>query len=344
MSFKVLIANIAFMLRRSRTFFASTRPDISVAPRTTPENAAAVQSLIQADLGALGGAAKQLRAGQSGSLTTVAASSVSRDEYSPAQVSRSRQNDSAVPRHVAIIMDGNNRWAKKHPMAGISGHKAGVETIRSVLDSCDHHGVDVLTLFAFSSENWARPQREVTELMSLFKEYLNTEVTELHKRGVRIRFIGRRDRLEQSLCDRMDWAEQLTYRNPGRVLVLAVDYGGRWDICQAVEAIVAEATSADGRSMDRIPEISEEAIANALQIADLPEPDLCIRTGGEYRVSNFMLWQFSYSEFYFTEKLWPDFAKEDFSQAIASYGARERRFGCTSEQVAAVQGSGRNHA
>lgn len=346
MSLKVLFANILFMLRRSRTFFAPSRPEIPFpSQRQTPDNASAVQSLIRADLAVSANIDSSDITGPLANLAPVeGASGQSVSNSGGSSDGRPVHAQGLAPKHVAIIMDGNNRWAKKHPMSGVSGHKAGVETIRSVLDSCDHHGVEVLTLFAFSSENWARPQREVNELMALFKEYLNSEVKELHKKGIRLRFIGRRDRLEQSLRDRMDWAEQLTYRNTGRVLVLAVDYGGRWDICQAVDSLVSSALENGKRWPEGALQLTEDEISGALQISDLPEPDLCIRTGGEFRVSNFMLWQFSYSEFYFTEKLWPDFNAEDFSNAIDAFAGRERRFGCTSEQVASIRNPGRSHA
>lgn len=232
------------------------------------------------------------------------------------------------PRHVAIIMDGNNRWAKQRP-GQISGHRAGVEAIRDVLRGCESHGIEVLTLFAFSSENWLRPEKEVKELMSLFESYLQNEVRELHKQGIQLRFIGRRDRLEPSLVKKMQQVEELTQTNTERVLVLAVDYGGRWDIAQACRKAIEQA-EAEGISA----QFGEEDFARYLSLADLPEPDLCIRTGGEYRISNFLLWQFSYTELYFTDCYWPDFDQQELDKAVDTFAGRQRRFGRTTEQVA----------
>ena len=228
------------------------------------------------------------------------------------------------PRHIAIIMDGNNRWAKNNGGA-VSGHRAGVEAIRDVLRGCERYNVEVLTLFAFSSENWLRPQKEVNELMSLFEDYLDSEVDELHKQGIALRFIGRRDRLGPSLVTKMENAEIYTQNNQQRVLVLAVDYGGRWDITQACNRAIQEAQNEE--------QVDERAFARYLSLSDLPDPDLCIRTGGEYRISNFLLWQFSYAELYFTECYWPDFNEHELSKAILTFNGRQRRFGRTSEQL-----------
>ena len=192
-----------------------------------------------------------------------------------------------TPQHIAIIMDGNNRWAKKRLLPGIRGHKAGVEAIRSVLAVCEKHQVQALTLFAFSSENWQRPLDEVGALMSLFLSYLKREVSSLHKKGVRVRFIGRRDRLQADIVKQMEAAETLTQLNSGSTLVLAVDYGGQWDITNATTQIAKRVAAGDIK-----PDQIDESLVNShLSLHDLPKPDLCVRTGGEYRISNFILWQ-----------------------------------------------------
>ena len=243
--------------------------------------------------------------------------------------------DSLLPQHIAIIMDGNNRWAKKRFLPGIRGHKSGVEAIRSVLAICEKHQVQALTLFAFSSENWQRPVEEVGALMNLFLSYLKREVTSLHKKGVRIRFIGRRDRLQDDIVEQMEAAEKLTEANSVSTLVLAVDYGGKWDIANATTQI-AKAVSAGKLDVEQI---DESVMDKHLALSDLPKPDLCIRTGGEYRISNFLLWQLSYAELYFTECLWPDFGEQEMERAINDFSARQRRFGKTSEQVEAIEDS-----
>ncbi|MBT6578638.1 MAG: di-trans,poly-cis-decaprenylcistransferase [Cellvibrionales bacterium] len=247
--------------------------------------------------------------------------------------SKQTPNEAATPQHIAIIMDGNNRWAKKRFLPGIRGHKAGVEAIRSVLAVCEKHQVKALTLFAFSSENWQRPVEEVGALMSLFLNYLKREVSSLHKKGVRIRFIGRRDRLQADIVKQMEMAETLTQLNTVSTLVLAVDYGGQWDITNAATEIAKSVAAGD-----ILPEqIDESLVHSHLSLNDLPAPDLCVRTGGEYRISNFILWQLSYAELYFTECFWPDFDEKEMEQAIAAFSARQRRFGKTSEQVVSAQ-------
>lgn len=228
-----------------------------------------------------------------------------------------------MPRHVAIIMDGNNRWARARGLRSSAGHKAGVEAIRNVLRSCERHGVEVLTLFAFSSENWQRPGSEVQALMRLFSSYLNSEVQKLHRDGVQVRFIGRRDRLNPRLVARMEQAEQLTADNERSTLVIAVDYGGRWDVAQAARQL-ARAVSEERLQLD---DIDEAALAEHLSLADLPAPDLCIRTAGEQRISNFLLWQLAYAELYFCDTLWPDFSETTMDAAVRAYAGRERRFG-----------------
>ena len=239
-----------------------------------------------------------------------------------------------TPQHIAIIMDGNNRWAKKRLLPGIRGHKAGVEAIRSVLAVCEKHQVQALTLFAFSSENWQRPVEEVGALMSLFLSYLKREVSSLHKKGIRIRFIGRRDRLQADIVKQMEAAEALTQSNSVSTLVLAVDYGGQWDITNATTQIAKRVAAGDIEAN----QIDESLVNSHLSLHDLPKPDLCVRTGGEYRMSNFILWQLSYAELYFTECFWPDFDEQEMEQAIAAFSARQRRFGMTSEQVVNAEG------
>lgn len=235
------------------------------------------------------------------------------------------------PKHIAIIMDGNNRWAKQRLLPGVGGHRAGVETIRKVLKTCDRFGVEVLTLFAFSSENWLRPESEVRELMQLLDSYLDKEVDELHKQGIRLRFIGRRDRLNIQTVEKMQRAEVLTAGNNGKHLVLAVDYGGQWDIANAAQSIVRSVVAGELT----VEQIDESLFDRHIALSDLPRPDLCIRTGGEHRISNFLLWQLSYAELYFSECYWPDFDELQLELAIADFSARQRRFGKTSEQVIA---------
>jgi undecaprenyl diphosphate synthase len=229
----------------------------------------------------------------------------------------------AIPRHVAIIMDGNNRWAKRRGLPGPAGHRAGVEAVRGVLRACRKHGVEVLTLFAFSSENWGRPQPEVRALLALLSRYLRSEVRELHKDGIRLRFIGERGRFSERLRRLMLQSEQITSANTGATVVIAVDYGGQWDIAQAAQKLAQRVQ--EGSLQPR--EITPELIDRNISVSDLPRPDLCIRTGGDARVSNFMLWQFAYSELYFTNTLWPDFDEGEFAKALADYSLRERRFG-----------------
>lgn len=228
-----------------------------------------------------------------------------------------------IPQHVAIIMDGNNRWAKRNGVPGPAGHRAGVEAVRNVLRACRNHGVQVLTVFAFSSENWGRPIPEVRALLALLSRYLRSEVRELHKDGVRLRFIGQRSRFSSRLQRLMQQSEHLTAGNTEATLVIAVDYGGQWDIAQAAGKLAERVKSGE---LDP-GEITPELIDSEISIADLPRPDLCIRTGGDARISNFMLWQFAYSELYFTNTLWPDFGELEFARALADYSRRERRFG-----------------
>ncbi len=241
----------------------------------------------------------------------------------------------AVPRHVAIIMDGNGRWAKAKLMPRIVGHRAGVESVRDLVQASTRMGVEVLTLFAFSSENWRRPEKEVGLLMELFISALQRETKKLSKNNVRLRVIGDRSRFSEKLQREIALAEEVTADNTGLILVVAADYGGRWDVLNAMKNIMKE-VEAGTISSDSI---TEDMISSQLSMADLPEPDLFIRTGGEQRISNFLLWQLAYAELYFTEVLWPDFKVAEFEKAVASYAGRQRRFGRTGDQVEEVQGA-----
>ncbi|MBS0330477.1 MAG: di-trans,poly-cis-decaprenylcistransferase [Proteobacteria bacterium] len=230
-----------------------------------------------------------------------------------------------MPRHIAIIMDGNGRWAKRRLMPRVAGHRKGVEALRGVIRACAERGVSHLTVFAFSSENWRRPQEEVTLLMELFMRALENEVARLHENGIRFRVIGDLTGFSERIQALIRDAEALTRDNTRLTFTVAANYGGRWDIVQAMKKLMAAGVSPD--------EVDEAALAQKLSIADMPEPDLFIRTGGEQRISNFLLWQLAYTELYFTDALWPDFDPAALDEAIASYRTRERRFGRTSEQV-----------
>ncbi len=232
----------------------------------------------------------------------------------------------AVPSHVAVIMDGNGRWAKKRFMPRVAGHVKGVETVREMVRYCLEQGVRYLTLFAFSSENWRRPQEEVTLLMQLFVKALEQEVEKLHRNGVRLRIIGDMARFEPRLQELVAAAEAKTAENTRLDLSIAANYGGRCDIMQALNRLAADRPECLGQWQ-------ESDLEPYLAMSYAPEPDLFIRTGGEQRISNFLLWQLAYTEFYFTETLWPDFDQAAFAQAISSYQQRERRFGRTSEQL-----------
>jgi undecaprenyl diphosphate synthase len=234
-----------------------------------------------------------------------------------------------VPRHIAIIMDGNGRWAKRRFLPRVAGHRRGVEAVRNTVQACAERGVEALTLFAFSSENWRRPAEEVSLLMQLFVSALQQEVERLHRNGVRFRVIGDLSRFDTLLTGLIDEAQRLTAGNKGLVLTVAANYGGRWDIMQAVNRL---RQAAGGHNEPW----SEGDLLPHLSLGDLPEPDLFIRTGGEQRISNFLLWQLAYTELYFTDTLWPDFDAAALDEAISSYRRRERRFGRTSEQLSSV--------
>jgi len=234
-----------------------------------------------------------------------------------------------APAHVAIIMDGNGRWAEQRGYPRALGHRRGAAALRATVRVCVERGVRVLTVFAFSSENWRRPSSEVGALMKLFVQSLRREVHRLHEAGVRLRFIGERGRFEPDVQVRMAEAEALTAGNERMTLVVAVNYGGRWDIAQAARALAEDVAAGRLTPAD----VDEAAFAARLTLSDLPEPDLLIRTGGEQRISNFLLWQLAYAELYFTPVLWPDFDAAEMDRAIAWYAKRERRFGQTSAQI-----------
>jgi len=232
---------------------------------------------------------------------------------------------SAVPRHIAIIMDGNGRWARKRFMPRVAGHRRGVESVRTLIRACMERGVSYLTLFAFSSENWRRPSDEVSFLMTLFLSALEKEVDRLHENEIRLRVIGDRSRFDETLQATIARAERLTAENRQLTLTIAADYGGRWDILEAVNRL--------RRRLSADCDITEEMLEDALALNYGPEPDLFIRTGGEQRVSNFLLWQLAYTELYFTSTLWPEFDEAALDDALQWYRSRERRFGRTSEQL-----------
>jgi len=236
----------------------------------------------------------------------------------------------SVPRHIAVIMDGNGRWAKQRFMPRVAGHQRGVEALREVVKACRDLGVEYLTVFAFSSENWRRPADEVSFLMTLFLKMLEREVAKLHQNSIRLKIIGDRSRFDDKLKQAMRDAEQLTANNTGLTLTIAANYGGRWDVMQAVKAMLRE-------HPQLAQTFSEDDLQPYFSMSDAPEPDVFIRTGGEQRISNFMLWQLAYTELYFTDTLWPAFDRKELDKAIASYQKRERRFGRTSEQLPGQQ-------
>lgn len=231
-----------------------------------------------------------------------------------------------IPKHIAVIMDGNGRWARKRFLPRIAGHKRGVETVRDLVKYCASLKVEYLTLFAFSSENWRRPAEEVSFLMGLFMQALKREVTKLHQNNIKLIMIGDRSRFDAELVTQIEASEQLTASNTGLILTIAANYGGRWDVLQAVNKMQLATPQLTGF-------YREDHLSQYLSMNYAPEPDLFIRTGGEKRISNFLLWQLAYTELYFTDTLWPDFNEEAFNLAIQSYQKRERRFGRTSEQL-----------
>ena len=240
-----------------------------------------------------------------------------------------------LPRHVAIIMDGNGRWAQRRQRPRVVGHRAGARAVNLSIDYCLAKGIEALTLFAFSSENWQRPAEEVGSLMQLFLRTLEREVGELHRRGVRLRFVGQLDGFAPELRERMLAAQRMTTANRRMALNLAVGYGGRWDIVEAARSL-ARAAAAGRLDPDRI---DQDMFADALGLGGLPEPDLFIRTGGEHRLSNFLLWHLAYTELWFTPCLWPDLDAAVLDQAFAAFAGRERRYGLLGEQVGEHRGN-----
>jgi len=249
--------------------------------------------------------------------------------YSPTTRSES------LPRHVAIIMDGNGRWANKRHLPRIAGHRAGLRAVRRIVEACARKGVEGLTVFAFSSENWRRPEKEVKLLMDLFLTALQREVSRLHENGIRLRIIGDRAAFSDKIRAHIEEAERLTAANTRMTLSVAANYGGQWDITQAARTLAERVEAGELRAGD----ITADMLRDCLALRELPEPDFFIRTGGEQRISNFLLWQLAYTELYFTDTLWPDFDDKAFDAALTSYAKRQRRFGQTGEQVERATGA-----
>ena len=233
------------------------------------------------------------------------------------------------PEHIVVVMDGNGRWAKKRFMPRTAGHKAGVKATKEVVKACVENKIKALTLFAFSSENWKRPEQEVSSLMELFLTTLQSEVNELHKQSVRMRFIGECSAFSEKLQNRIKQTEDLTRNNPGMCLNIAVNYGGRWDVANACKIIAEKIESGEISSAD----VDAELVNRYVALSDLPEPDLFIRTGGDKRISNFLIWQLAYTELYFTDSLWPDFNRDELNNALDWFVNRQRRFGKTGDQL-----------
>jgi undecaprenyl diphosphate synthase len=242
---------------------------------------------------------------------------------------KSEERGGAVPRHIAVIMDGNGRWAAARALPRPAGHRMGVRAVKQIVENCAHRGVQVLTLFAFSSENWKRPKEEVSMLMSRFLQALDDEVADLHKNGIRLLFAGNLQQLSPALRERMQAASVLTTGNSRMTLVIAIAYGGRWDITSAARRLAERCVAGELRA----DAIDETQLGEHLALAGLPDPDLLIRTGGEQRISNFLLWNLAYTELYFCDALWPDFNERELEAAIEHFGRRQRRFGLVPEQV-----------
>ncbi|OGT63389.1 MAG: di-trans,poly-cis-decaprenylcistransferase [Gammaproteobacteria bacterium RIFCSPHIGHO2_12_FULL_45_12] len=234
--------------------------------------------------------------------------------------------ESTLPRHIAIVMDGNGRWARQRFLPRMAGHQSGVEAARRIVKCCAKKNIKVLSLFAFSRENWRRPDQEVGYLMQLFLKSLEREVGMLHENNIQLRFIGDRQNFNPKLCDKIFEVENLTRANSGMILIMAMDYGGQWDICQATRQLAVQVERGELSSAA----ITPDHITSKLSFADLPDPDLFIRTSGELRLSNFMLWQLAYAELYFTNTLWPDFDEQALEAALSHFAGRERRFGQSS--------------
>ena len=241
--------------------------------------------------------------------------------------------ESNIPVHVAVIMDGNGRWARQRGKPRHNGHRAGVKSVRATVERAARRGVKYLTLFAFSSENWSRPVEEVTRLMGLFVEALQREIAELHRNKVKLQFVGDRARLGDGLVRKIESAEAQTADNKGLHLIVAVAYGGRWDIVEAARNVAGSAVSGDIKVQD----IDEQMMAGGMVLAGVPDPDLLIRTGGEQRVSNFLLWHLAYAELWFCDTLWPDFGEADFDAALEHFAQRQRRYGSTGNARKAVE-------
>lgn len=238
-------------------------------------------------------------------------------------------SDAVLPRHVAVVMDGNGRWANKRHLPRAAGHKAGVNATRKIVENCALKGIEALTIFAFSSENWNRPESEVSNLMSLFVSTITAEVKKLNKKNVRVQFIGDRSRFSEKLQSSIEESEALTRGNTGLHLNIAANYGGRWDIvsaCKQVALAVKDGSLA-------IEEVDETLFDASISLSEQPAPDLFIRTGGEQRISNFLIWQLAYSELYFVDTLWPDFSDKEFEDSLIWYAGRQRRFGKTGQQL-----------
>lgn len=241
--------------------------------------------------------------------------------------------DINIPRHIAIVMDGNGRWAKAKQRPRFMGHKRGVETVREIVKTCSALNVECLSLFAFSSENWKRPEEEIKNIMGLFMMALDREAKSLAKNNVRLQIIGDLSRFSERLQKKIKKVEELTSKSTGLRLLIAANYGGRWDIVESTRQLALQVKAGD---ID-INAITEESISSNLETYNLPEPDLFIRTGGEKRISNFLIWQMAYTELYFTDVLWPDFTSDELKKAIKDFSSRQRRFGKTGEQVIAEQ-------
>ncbi len=236
---------------------------------------------------------------------------------------------SKLPKHVAIVMDGNGRWAKRKCLPRVAGHEAGAESVKQIVKQCSEKGIQILTLFAFSSENWRRPAEEVDHLMHLFLETLQQETESLNKNNIKLKVIGDCTRFSDALREQIALSQSLTQSNSGLILVIAANYSGRWDIANAARLLATDVMQGHIVTDQITPEVFNRYVC----LCDLSEPDLFIRTSGEQRISNFMLWQFAYTELYFTNVLWPDFNKEEFDLALEFYTSRERRFGLISEQI-----------
>ena len=246
------------------------------------------------------------------------------------EISSSGGDKSILPRHIAVVMDGNGRWANKRHLPRAAGHKAGVNATRKIVENCAKKNIEALTIFAFSSENWNRPQTEVSALMALFVSTIMSEVKKLHKKNVRVRFIGERTRFSEKLQNSINEAEALTKDNTGLQLNIAANYGGRWDVVNACRLLVKQ-VQANNKTVE---DIDEDLFNSFMSLSDVPAPDLLIRTGGEQRISNFLIWQLAYSELYFVDTLWPDFSDKDLAAALSWFAGRQRRFGKTGQQIA----------